>query len=65
MLMATFYPLIDGGFQQIIQVIRGLRQGAPIYGSKKNDSSPSSSFTESRVNEATNVQEEPAPKVKE
>ncbi|KAJ9270428.1 hypothetical protein DTO212C5_3459 [Paecilomyces variotii] len=65
MLMATFYPLIDGGFQQIIQVIRGLRQGAPIYGSKKTDSSPSSSFTESRVNEATNVQEEPAPKLKE
>ncbi|KAJ9215167.1 hypothetical protein DTO166G4_3245 [Paecilomyces variotii] len=65
MLMATFYPLIDGGFQQIIQVIRGLRQGAPIYGSRKTDSSPSSSFIESRVNEATNVQEEAAPKLKE
>ncbi|KAJ9293557.1 hypothetical protein DTO271G3_7636 [Paecilomyces variotii] len=65
MLMATFYPLIDGGFQQIIQVIRGLRQGATIYGRKKSDSSPSSSFTESTVNQATNVQEEAAPKLKE
>ncbi|KAL1857317.1 hypothetical protein Plec18170_003436 [Paecilomyces lecythidis] len=64
MLMATFYPLIDGGIQQIGQIIRGLRQGAPIYGGKKNADSPSSSFTESGVDQA-NVQGESAPKPKE
>ncbi|GAD95708.1 urea active transporter [Paecilomyces variotii No. 5] len=64
MLMATFYPLIDGGIQQIGQIIRGLRQGAPIYGGKKSGDSPSSSFTESGVDQA-NVQNGAAPKSKE
>lgn len=32
MLVAIFYPLVDGGYQQLLQVYRGLTgQTAPVY----------------------------------
>jgi hypothetical protein len=64
MLMATFYPLIDGGIQQIIEVYRGLRQGVSIYGNKNGDSTPTSFITETTVNKV-GVESETAPKLKE
>lgn len=58
MLISTFYPLLDGGIQQIMQVYRALRQGRSAGGRKnKDDATSTPSSTDSSVNQVGTLAE--------
>lgn len=58
MLIAIFYPILDGGMQQIQEVYRGLTGKNTVHGAEKGDTSTSpSSLSGGSVSEVPQLKE--------